>query len=91
MEPGKHESDKHGEKNIAFPVYYGDQGVATVTDEIGVRHSGCPCGLVVEPVRVWTGNTVYRNPIRTPVIADVAGCVETIDASTAREFTLLQR
>lgn len=66
VEAGKRKRDK-----IQRPVFFGEDGVATVRYEIDAYQPAWRCGLEVEAGRAWMGNAVYRDLIQAMVMVDV--------------------
>lgn len=63
--------DKSSKKSrIARPVLFGEQGSATITYEVDGYQPVHKIVLEIEAGRAWMGNAVYRDLIRTALIAD---------------------
>jgi hypothetical protein len=65
VEKGKRDEDK-----IQRPVFYGDQGVATVTYEIDAFHDEYGIAVEVEAGRGPQNNADYRDLIRASLLLD---------------------
>ena len=66
VEAGKRKQDK-----IERPVFFGENGAATLRYEIDAYHPVWRCGLEVEAGRAWMGNAVYRDLIQAMVMVQV--------------------
>jgi len=66
VEAGKQKADK-----IQRPVFFGENGEATLTYEIDAYHREWRCGLEVEAGRAWMGNAIYRDLIQGLVMVQV--------------------
>ena len=66
VETGKTRAEK-----IDRPVFYGENGVATVRYQVDGYNEQWRCGLEVEAGRAWMGNAVYRDFIQALVMVDV--------------------
>ncbi len=66
MEASKKRVDK-----LERPVFYGENGIATLRYEIDAYHPDWMCGLEVEAGRGWMGNAVYRDLIQAAVMVGV--------------------
>jgi len=66
VETGKTKSQK-----IERPVFFGENGEATVNYQIDAYHSEWKCGLEIEAGRAWMGNAVYRDLIQASVMVGV--------------------
>ncbi|MCH7970266.1 MAG: hypothetical protein IH960_04385 [Chloroflexi bacterium] len=63
--------DKASKKSrISRPVLFGQQGSATITYEVDGYHPEHRIVLEIEAGRAWMGNAVYRDLVRTSLIAD---------------------
>jgi|SRR4051812_47780368 len=62
-------------KTIHRPVFFGENGVATVRYQIDTYHPGWKCGLEIEAGRAWLGNAVHRDLIQGLVMTDVDNLV----------------
>lgn len=66
VEQGKMISDK-----IKRPVFFGENGAATLQYEVDAFHSGWRCGLEIEAGRATEGNAIYRDLIQALVMVDL--------------------
>ncbi len=66
VEKGKKKEDK-----IFRPVFFGENGVPSVTYEIDAYHPEWKCGLEIEAGRAWKGNAFYRDLILGLVMVNV--------------------
>lgn len=63
--------DKSSKKSrISRPVLFGEQGSPTLTYEVDGYQPDYKIVLEIEAGRAWMGNAVYRDLIRTALIAD---------------------
>lgn len=65
------EKDKAKAQKIERPVFFGENGCATVNYQIDAYHPAWKCGLEVEAGRAWMGNAVYRDIIQASVMVGV--------------------
>jgi hypothetical protein len=65
------EASKRREDKIERPVFFGEDGVATVRYEIDAYQPEWRCGLEVEAGRAWMGNAVYRDLVQAMVMVEV--------------------
>ncbi len=65
------ESGKKTGEKIERPVFFGENGIASLRYEIDAFHSEWRCGLEIEAGRAWMGNAVYRDLIQALVMVDV--------------------
>jgi len=65
------ESGKCAEDKIDRPVFFGENGQATLKYEIDAYQPDWRCGLEVEAGRAWMGNAVYRDLIQALVMVGV--------------------
>jgi hypothetical protein len=65
------EKSKSGADKILRPVFYGENGTATLTYQVDAFHPEWKCGLEVEAGRAWMGNAVYRDLIQAMVMVRV--------------------
>jgi hypothetical protein len=65
------EAGKQRVQKIERPVFYGENGAATLRYEIDAYHEAWRCGLEVEAGRAWLGNAVYRDLIQAAVMVGV--------------------
>jgi hypothetical protein len=65
------EGGKRQNQIIERPVFYGENGVATVRYQIDAYHRGWKCGLEIEAGRAWMGNAVYRDLIQASIMVNV--------------------
>ena len=56
---------------IHRPVFFGENGEATVRYQIDSYQPDWRCGLEVEAGRAWNGNAVHRDLIRGLVMTDI--------------------
>lgn len=56
---------------IERPVFYGENGKASITYQIDAYHSERNYGLEVEAGRGWMGNAIYRDLIQALVMVNV--------------------
>ena len=66
MESGKKRDDK-----VHRPVFYGENGAATVKYEIDGFNPTWGCAMEIEAGRSWMGNAVYRDIVHALVMVDV--------------------
>jgi len=65
------EAGKLREQKIERPVFFGENGVATLRYQIDAYHPEWECGLEIEAGRAWMGNAVYRDLIQACVMVQV--------------------
>ena len=65
------ESGKSAQDKIQRPVFFGENGQATLKYEIDAYHPTWKCGLEVEAGRAWMGNAVYRDLVQALVMVGV--------------------
>jgi hypothetical protein len=65
------EAGKHTSQKIHRPVYFGENGEATLKYEVDAYHPEWRCGLEVEAGRAWMGNAVYRDLVQAMVMVEV--------------------
>lgn len=65
------ESSKLASDKIKRPVFFGENGIASLQYEIDAFHSEWKCGLEIEAGRGWMGNAVYRDLIQALVMVDL--------------------
>lgn len=65
------EAGKQKEDRIERPVFYGENGVPTLRNQIDAYHAGWRCGLEVEAGRGWMGNAIYRDLVQALVMVHV--------------------
>ncbi len=70
IEKGKKKNEK-----IYRPVFFGENGNATVKYEIDGYHEDWKCGLEVEAGRAWMGNAVYRDLIQSLVMVELENLI----------------
>ena len=63
-------SRKQNEK-ICRPVFFGENGVASVSYEIDAFNDEHKTGLEIEAGRAWMGNAVYRDLIQSMVMVEL--------------------
>lgn len=66
VETSKAKADK-----IERPVFFGENGNATLNYQIDAYHPVWKCGLEIEAGRAWMGNAVYRDLIQAAVMVGV--------------------
>jgi hypothetical protein len=66
VETGKQKQDK-----ISRPVFFGENGIPTLTYEIDAYQPEWHCGLEIEAGRAWMGNAIYRDLIQGLVMVQV--------------------
>jgi hypothetical protein len=66
VEIGRSRADK-----IERPVFFGENGEATLRYQVDGYHPTWHCGLEIEAGRVWMGNAVYRDLIQACVMVEV--------------------
>jgi len=66
VEQGKMISDK-----IKRPVFFGENGAATLQYEVDAFHPEWRCGLEIEAGRATEGNAIYRDLIQALVMVDL--------------------
>lgn len=65
------ESGKTKAGIIERPVYFGENGEATVRYQVDGYHPEWRCSLEIEAGRAWMGNAVYRDLVLALVMVDV--------------------
>lgn len=65
------ESGKTAQDKIDRPVFFGENGQATLKYEIDAYNPDWKCGLEVEAGRAWKGNAVYRDMVQALVMVGV--------------------
>src|SRR5438132_9985636 len=65
------ETAKAKKTKIARPVFYGENGEASLRYEIDAYHSEWRCGLEVEAGRAILGNAIFRDLFQAMVMTDV--------------------
>ena len=66
VEGGKRRAEK-----IERPVFYGENGIPTLKNQVDAYDAEWECGLEIEAGRGWTGNAVYRDLIQACVMVQV--------------------
>ena len=65
------EAGKKAGQKIERPVFFGENGMATMNYQIDAYHQQWRCGLEIEAGRAWMGNAVYRDLIQAAVMVAV--------------------
>ena len=65
------EASKTRGNKIARPVFYGENGEASLRYDIDAYHSDWRCGLEVEAGRAILGNAIFRDLFQAMVMTDV--------------------
>jgi hypothetical protein len=65
------EGSKKDQDKIHRPVFFGENGIATLTYQVDAYHDGYRCGLEVEAGRATMGNAVYRDFVLAMVMVQV--------------------
>ena len=65
------ESGKRREEKIARPVFFGEDGTATLRFEVDAYHAEWECGLEIEATRAIRGGALYRDLIQALVMVKV--------------------
>lgn len=65
------ESGKKRDQKVHRPVFFGENGAATVKYEIDGFHPIWRCALEIEAGRSWMGNAVHRDIVHTLVMVGV--------------------
>ena len=65
------EAGRQKEDEIQRPVFFGENGRATLNYQIDAYHPEWRCGFEVEAGRAWMGNAVYRDLIQGLVMVQV--------------------
>lgn len=66
IESGSQKNDR-----IPRPVFFGENGGATLRYYTDAFHPGWKCALEVEAGRAWMGNAIYRDIVQALVMVDV--------------------
>lgn len=65
------EAGKKAGQKIERPVFFGENGLATMNYQIDAYHRQWRSGLEIEAGRAWMGNAVYRDLIQAAVMVAV--------------------
>lgn len=65
------ERGKRSAQKIHRPVFFGENGQATLKYEVDAYHPKWRCGLEVEAGRAWMGKAVYRDLVQAMVMVEV--------------------
>ncbi|HEX8240503.1 MAG TPA: hypothetical protein VF574_12255 [Allosphingosinicella sp.] len=74
-----------GKSRVKRPVFFGEDGAASLQYEIDSFHPGWRCGLEVEAGRAWLGNAVYRDLIQALVMVDLENLVLAVPLGCRRK------
>lgn len=76
------EAGKTADAKIRRPVFFGENGSASLQYEVDAFHPGWRCGLEIEAGRGWMGNAVYRDLVQALVMVEV----DTLVLAVANEY-----